>query len=226
MEAAFGDMWVKGEMETLQKNFRTFEYLLFSFTSVIFSCLGILILPFIEIYTKGVTDTEYIRSVLAILITITEGIYCIRQPYLTLVYATGSYQETKNGALVEALVNVVLTFALVPLFGISGAIIGTLVANVFRTTQFAIYISKNILNRNITEVVKRVLWVLLNIAIIIGISCVLLHFVSFSVTWFGWLAEAFVVFIIAVIVTLIMSFLFYCKDLRNLVELLIRTIKK
>lgn len=217
MEAAFGDMWVKKEIESLQRNFGSFEYLLFSFATVVFSCVGVLILPFIALYTKGVTDINYIRVELAILITVAEAMYCIRQPYLTLVYATGSYEQTKKGAAIEAAMNIVLSLILVNFIGITGVIVGTFCANLFRTTQFSLYMSKNILNRSISEVIKRVLWVVVNSAIIVTAALFVQNMFAFPESWWGWLIQAIIVFVISCIVTVATSLVCYRDDFKRLI---------
>lgn len=218
MEAAFGDMWVKREMETLQKNFRSFEYLLFSFATVVFSCVGVLILPFVSLYTKGVTDANYIRVELAVLFTVAEAMYCIRQPYLTLVYATGSYEQTKKGAAIEATMNIVLSLILVQVMGIAGVIVGTLLANVFRTTQFSIYVSKNILKRSMLEVVARVIWVVINSTLVVGSSLLVQNTIKLPMKWWGWVINAGTVFTIACVITVVTSLICYKDDFRRILN--------
>lgn len=213
IEAAFGNMWTRKEYATLKKNFRAYEYVMYTFTAIIFSCAGLLILPFIERYTSNVKDENYIRGGLAILITLAEAFFCIRQPYLTLVQATGFYKETKNGALVEAIMNLLVSLSLVKIVGINGVIIGTLIANIFRTTQFAIFISKNVINRNIIEVAYRFIWTVLTVLLICIPSLFIEKTILFSPSWEGWLIEAIIIFCIACIVSMIMSFVFYKEDL-------------
>ena len=225
MEAAFGDMWVKKEHESLNRNFRAFEYMLYAFTAVVFSCVGVLILPFIAVYTRGVTDVNYIRVDLAVLITIAEAMYCIRQPYLTLVYATGSYEQTKMGALIEAIINIFLSVILVFFIGIVGVIIGTLVANVFRTMQFSLFISKNILKRKYACIIKRFIWLIVTCNIIVILALLFQSKFEFSLTWNGWLIESGIVFSIASVVTILMSIVFYKSDLCYLFKML-RRIKR
>ena len=130
----------KKEYKNLNSNFRTYEFLIYCFTIVVFSCVATLILPFIENYTRGITDINYLRVELAILISLAEIVYCIRQPYLLLVYATGMYEETKKGAAIEAILNLAISFGLVWVIGLPGVIIGTLVANLFRTTQYILFL--------------------------------------------------------------------------------------
>lgn len=213
IEAAFGNMWARQEYETLKKNFRAYEYVMFTFTTVIFSCVGLLILPFIERYTKGVNDVEYLRTGLAVLITLAEAFFCIRQPYLTLVQATGFYKETKNGAMAEAVINLLISVILIQIIGIEGVIIGTLAANLFRTAQYAIFISKHVIQRSISAVLYRFIWVIVNSALIITVSIAVQKNIAFADTWSGWLINAIIVFLISCTVTAVSSLAVYRKDL-------------
>lgn len=226
MEAAFGDMWVKREYSTLAKSFKTYEYMMFTLTTIIFSCVGVLLLPFVRVYTLGVNDINYILPTFAALITIAEGIYCIRQPYMTLVYATGSYEQTKKVAIIEAGINLTLSIVLVNIMGISGVIMATIVANLFCTSMFVYYTSKNILKRSIYVVIRRVVWVLICIGITTVLSNVIGKTIAYNVSWFGWLIEAIVVFTISVVTTLLMSLLFYREDLISLMKKAMSVVKK
>ncbi|MFR5170216.1 MAG: lipopolysaccharide biosynthesis protein [Clostridium paraputrificum] len=227
MEAAFGSIWVKKELKTLEKNFRGFEYLIYTFTVIVFSCVGILILPFIERYTAGISDIEYIRLDLAILITLAEGVFCIRQPYVILVQATGNYKETRNGALIEAILNLIISLMLVNFIGISGVIVGTLVANIFRTMQYTIFISNKVLHRNINEVLKRILWTVSSIGIICFLALIVVNNMIFNLDWSGWIIESVIVFSISCCIALIMSLIFYRKDLIFIINIIKRiSIKK
>ena len=226
MEAAFGNMWAKKEYEVLNRNFKGFEYVMFTFTAVIFSCVGVLIIPFIRRYTVGITDVEYCRIDLAILITVAEAFYCIRQPYMTLVQATGHYKETKNGSAVEAILNLTISLLLINFIGITGVIIGTLVANLFRTIQYSYFISKKVLDRSIMEVIKRIIWTVGTSFTIVLISLMLTRTIVFSKGWFGWIFEAVIVFVISCIVSLIASVLFYKNDLKLILSVGKRMVKR
>lgn len=227
MEAAFGDMWVKKEMENLHRNFKAYEYTIYSFTCVVFSCVGVLILPFISLYTKKVTDINYVRLDLAILITIAEAFFCIRQPYLTLVEATGSYEQTKKGAAVEAGLNIVISLALVPFIGIVGVIIGTMCANIFRTCQYSLYVSKNILNQRISVVIRKICWAVLTSALSVGLSLFVIKLIPWTgFSWFKWIVESMIVFMISTVVLVFSSLLFYKNELMHLIRFMDNAIFK
>ena len=221
MEGAFGDMWAKKEYENFNRNFDTYEYALYTFAAVIFTCVGILFVPFLARYTAGVTDINYLRPTLAILITVTEAMYCVRHPYLTIVQATGNYEATKMGALMEAVINIVVSVVLIQFIGINGVIIGTLVANLIRTTQFAIFSSKNILHRDFKLVIFRFIWLVCDSAVIVAISSVVMSLFTFNTGWSGWIIEAFIVFAISCVVTVIFSLVFYKRDFLRLTNTLL-----
>lgn len=226
LEGAFGDMWVKKETDAINRNFRMFEYGIFTFTAIMFSCVGLLILPFIEQYTKGVTDINYMRVGFAILVTVTEAAHCLRQPYLTLVQAAGFYEETKTGALIEALFNIGISLILVKPLGINGVMIGTLVANVFRTVQYSVFISKNILHRRYSQIVHRLLWLLMVCAVIVVCALPMYKTFSFPAGWSGWLVQAVITFTISCAVALVMSLIFYKSDFLLFKNVFIRALGK
>lgn len=227
LEAAFGNMWVKGEFETLRRRFSMCEHGLYCFVGIVFSCVGVLILPFIKLYTAGVTDINYILLSFAILATVTEAIYCIREPYVILVQATGKYEETKIGAAVEAAINLVVSLVLIKPLGINGVIIGTLVANLFRTVQYAIFASKNILHISLKNNVLKSLWLIITVGIVIIFYIFVGSKINISNGWMGWLIQGAIVFLVACCVVTMMSFVFYKDSMNQLISIILhRSIKK
>jgi len=146
--AAFGNMLAKGEHDLARKNFRVFELIIFNLVSIVYTTAGVMVLPFVSIYTNGITDVEYIRPVFAIISTVAGAIACFRIPYQSIVEAAGHFKQTRNGALVEAIINIVVSVALVIKFGLIGVAIGTFVATAIRSTEYAVYVSKNIIKRS------------------------------------------------------------------------------
>lgn len=214
LEGAFGNMWAKGEKELFRKNFKTYEFIMFSFSSVIFTSLGLLLIPFMKLYTRGITDANYILPGFAVLVTITEAIFCIRQPYVIIVQAAGKYKETKNGAMAEAIINLVVSLVCVNFWGIVGVVIGTLVANAFRTVQYALFSAKNLLNTSLIPFVGRMLWHLLNT----GLTIIIFYFISKLLNvskWADWLLMAVICVLVSLIVTVLSAIVFYRKDFKR-----------
>jgi len=225
LEGAFGNMWARNEIGKFNENFRFFEFLIFSSTSIIFTSVGVLLIPFVKLYTKGVTDVNYIMWDFAILVTITEAMHCIRHPYLIVVQATGNYEATKIGALVEALINISISLVLVNIIGLNGVIIGTLIANTFRTTQYALFISKNIISGSIIGTIKRFVWFIANSAIIVLINSFILSFVQID-GWKGWMIKGVISVLFATVLTVVMSKIFYGEEMKKCLNILMRKVNK
>lgn len=227
MESAFGNMWVKNEKDNFYKNFKVFEFLIASFVSVVFSCTFALIMPFVRLYTVGVTDTNYLRVYFAFVVCFAQAVYCIRTPYVTVVQSCGKYKETMNGAIIEAALNLGLSLALVYWFGLVGVAIGTLAANLFRTTQFSLYVYKNIIKKKYWEFAGKIVWISANIFL----SMLVFYVGGFTVeTWTSWVLYGAICFCVAVLITIVMSFIFYRSDLiysaKKTRKILLTTIKR
>lgn len=214
--AAFGNMFARNEKELIHKNLKIFELIVFGLTSVIYSVAGVLIVPFALIYTKGINDVDYSRPLFALLVTIAGSISCFRLPYQSIVEAVGHFKQTRNGAMIEAGLNIVLSVILVIKFGMVGVAIGTLVATVFRSFQYAIYLSKNIVPRSIFIFIGHIA---VNIIVAL-ITYLVSHFVfDMSVTtWLEWIILAIKITLVTVTVSGALHFVFYHKDIKNLFE--------
>lgn len=215
LEAAFGSMWAKGEIDLLKRHFSGYEYLLSSFVAVVFSCIFVLIMPFVELYTKGVNDAEYLDIVFAVLMVLAELTYCIRQPYITLVQATGNYKATKKAAGTEAVINVVLSLILINIIGIKGVVVGTIVANVYRTVHYMIFVYRNVLNEKMIRMFWKALYIVITIAGVQEVTNILKVNGFFLITtWGQWFFNAIVIFIISVLVASFISFVMLKNDMQ------------
>lgn len=144
-------MIAKGEQEQLNKSYKTYELFYYTITTIAYTCTIILIVPFITVYTFGITDANYIRPVFATLLVLSEFVWAIRLPYSSITLAAGHFKETRKGAWVEAISNIVISLILVWKYGIIGVAIGTLVAMVIRTVEFVYHTNKYILKRKQSE---------------------------------------------------------------------------
>lgn len=209
VDALFGNMLANDEHEHLNKSFKIYETLYFTIITIIFICALNLITPFISIYTSGITDTNYSRLAFGYLIVIAEFFHSIRLPYSTLTLAAGHFKETRIGAWVEAIINILLSVILVFKFGIIGVAIGTLVAMVIRTIEFIYHSSKYILKRNIFDSFKRLIVITFEVLIVLLIMNVIPQLEYNG--YINWIINAFVVAIITIIIVLPINYISY-KD--------------
>lgn len=222
--AAFGNMFAKNEKELIQKNLRLYELIVFGLTSIIYSVAGVMIVPFALVYTSGINDVNYSRPLFAVLVTIAGAFACFRLPYQTIVEAVGHFKQTKNGALMEAGMNIVISVIMVIKFGMVGVAVGTLVATVFRSFQYAHYVSKKLVPRNIFIFVGHVA-VNAVVAVITYLSSRFL-FNSNVENWWQWIVLAVEVTLVCIVSSGVLHFVFYHNDMKNLLEKLKGMLKR
>lgn len=144
---AVGNLLARNEINVLNKLVDRYEAWNNALSTAVATVCAILILPFVSIYTSGVTDTEYIQPVFAFLMIAGSYAYGVRHPFGCVVSAAGHYRETNVGAIGEVVINLGLSLLLVKPLGLIGVAFGTFVAMSFRTIHTVWYLSKNILHR-------------------------------------------------------------------------------
>ena len=224
IDALFGDMIAKNEYENLNKKFNLYEILYFSITTIIFSCTIILITPFISVYTKGITDTNYIRYKFGILLVISEYIAMIRLPYISITYAAGHFKETQIGAWIECLSNITISIILVWKYGIIGVTIGTIVAMTIRTIEFVYHSNKYILKRNNLETIKKVFIVVIETILIVFIYKYLPSVKNDN--YINWFINAFIAFVVSLLIVIITNALFFWNEIKDIKKILLGLIKR
>jgi len=213
--SAFGNMYAKKEYDTMRSNLGIYELIVFSLVSVIYSVTLVMMVPFAVVYTKGVYDVNYSRPLFSAIITMAGVFSCIRMPYQTIVTAAGDFKGTRNGAFVEAGINILLSILLVIRYGLIGVAIGTLFATVFRTFQYSLYIRNHIINRKFSYFIKHLMIFGIIIGLVYGISSL----ITIEIThWGQWILKSAIVTILATLLTLIFNLVFYKNDLHNFIS--------
>lgn len=195
-----------------------------SFTvSILFTAAAILIIPFVSLYTAGVNDADYIRPLFACFLVISEGVYCLRSPYSVMIFASGHFKQTKRGAFIEAGINIVISLLLVKPLGIIGVAIGTAVSMLFRTTEYAYYLSKNIIYVKFDLYIRRIFAIAIS-AVVAAVFCkITLGKMLFQVdSYFAWICSAVLIVLVVLLVNCFVFFVFfpsetkkYCTYIKN-----------
>lgn len=106
-----------------------------------------LFLPFMRVYTAGVTDINYVDGKLAILFVITSLMSQSRVGMSVTVNYAGHFKQTMGRSMAETAINLIVSIAAVYAWGIYGVLLGTVVALLYRTNDFIIYANTKCLNR-------------------------------------------------------------------------------
>ena len=207
--AYFGELYAKSRTRELKNKFDEFEAIYHVILTIIFFCIGRLIVPFVSVYTYGINDANYIVPVFALILTIAQWLYCARLPYHIMIKAAGHYRGTQNSAFIEAVLNVIISVTTVYAWGIVGVALGTAVAMLYRSVYYWIYLRKNILVRPL----KKVLFIYGRDCIIVILAYVFTIKMSLQeCTYFSWFVLATMVFVITTVVAI---FIFLLTDLQR-----------
>ena len=217
MEAVFGDMLARDEKKELHATFQTYETILSLVSIVLFSVATVLIIPFIKLYTAGITDADYIQPLFALLMILTALSYCWRLPYHSMIIAAGHFKKTSIAAYGEAIVNIVLSVVLVFYFDLAGVAVATLIATWYRFVYYVFYLSKNIFNRSVKFFVKR--FIINTITFIC--SCVSGFAVASCFmfeSYLEWACCGAVLVLMICLITLGCNLIFFKDDCRRLIK--------
>lgn len=78
----------------------------------------------------------------------------MRLPYHNITIAAGLFKQTRLVAYGEVAINIIFSITLVIKSGLTGIALGTLFAVIFRFLFCVVYVSKNIIDRKVSVVIK------------------------------------------------------------------------
>lgn len=223
IQAMFGNIIAKNEMGKLREVYNVFEWVIHTIITLLFTITGKMIVPFVLIYTSGTNDAIYEAPLFAMLMTIAFGMNSIRNAMYILIRSAGHYKQTQTASMVEALINISISIALVHKFGLVGVAIGTLLSAIFYSIYLTFYLKKEILNRKIAKTLKQfIVDVVSVIVMILTTSPVVVD----SKTIIGWISTAILITIICILDVFLIQMIFYNKMLKKCLKSLFAGLHK
>ena len=213
LSAGFGDLIARNELDILKKSTKEFEFAYYYILTIIYSTALIMIMPFITIYTAGITDTKYNVPLLGFLFVVNGLFYNIKTPQSMLIISAGLYQETRIRVTIQGLIIVCLGIALAPTWGLPGILIASIASNVYRTIDLLFFVPKNITKVPISSSMFRMLRVLISVCII---AIPFMYIKVSANNYFHWVLNAVCVGVYAVVVTSVIGILFDRTEIKGL----------
>ena len=109
---SFGNLVAEGDYNKINRVFEVFQYVFFMLNTFLYMCAAYMILPFIRIYTNGITDAQYINQLLSISIIVYGIIYTYRIPYNIIISTNGLFKETWLQPLISAVISLFASIVL------------------------------------------------------------------------------------------------------------------
>lgn len=220
IQAVMGEMWAKQELKELSSFFGKIEWAIHLAVTLIFGCTLMLIVPFVKVYTLGITDVNYNVPIFAVVLTLANAIHCLRLPYKILILAGGHYKQTQHNYIIAACLNLSISIIMVIKWGLVGVAIGTLVAMSYQTIWMAYYDSKNLIKWPFKLFLKQlgidVVSVILGVILTNGLKMT-------DISYFSWIILAIKTGLIWLFVIILVNIVAYCK---NMIWIVRRILKK
>lgn len=219
VEAYLGNLWARQDEEGLKITFNLTEWIVHTAVIFVFGCTGFLIVPFIQCYTKGITDANYIQPLFAALIVMAHACHCLRLPYNLMIFAAGHYKETQNNYIIATIMNIVISIACVKQWGLVGVAIGTFVSMLYQTIWMAFYNAKHLVKRSMKIFAKQCMVDALTVCCYTVIPLARQLTVVSYINWVFLAVETAVIFFV---ISMIINFVFYRRYLLQLPSVLLK----
>jgi len=222
IQSAAGALWAKAEKHTIYSMFEMIEIILHMITVFVFGCTAVLLVPFVQVYTQGLTDANYIQPAFATVLTLAYAVRCLRTPYNIWILAAGHYRQTQKCHITATVLNIMISIAALQKWGLVGIAIGTLVALVYQTIWMAVYVTNHLVSRSKILLIKQVC-----------IDCIMFRVLVLltgqiqlrEMTYLGFLIMAMKVVIIALAVLVAIVLVFYKDKISKMGNLKIKKLR-
>lgn len=128
--------------------YNVFETYNMTLTFSLYCVANIFIIPFLKLYTAGVTDINYFDKFLSYLFVATYLLSNGRSAAQRVIEYAGHFKLTQDRSIIESIINIVVSLICVFKFGMYGVLFGTIAALLYRTNDMIIYSSKRLLNKS------------------------------------------------------------------------------
>ena len=185
-------------------------------TFVIYTLMAVFLLPLIQIYTKGINDANYTNSLLVILFVVMNLLSNGKLPSNHVLEYSGKFEETRSHAIWEMIINIAVSIVSILKWGICGAILGTIVALLYRGTMMIYYSNRKVLMRGMFHTYK--LWIV-NGAVFAALMAIF-YVDSFSGLSFTKLLIKGIIHSFWIVPLYIgVNYIFFKRSFKNLIEL-------
>lgn len=211
IEPTIGQAYAKNDLKELHQKLDLYEFIIFFSVGFLFTVTAMLIAPFVMIYTKGITDTDYYQPIFGAMLVFSEALYLLKYPHVTLSYVANKFKEITIPAFIEALINIIVSIVLVQKLGLIGVAIGTATGMLYRMLFHVYFTSRLIPGRR-----QRIFYIKLLVitgATVIGILIGCSMFPLSDLSLANWLLHAIIYCFIFGVIYFVMSKIFFGKEI-------------
>ena len=222
VSSTFGDLIARKEILRFQRAYNDFELLYYLLIAGAYGVTFVMIMPFILLYTQGVTDTNYNLPWIGFLMVLNGLMFNMKTPQGMLVISAGLYKETRWQTTTQAMIMLIFGIVLGKMYGLYGILIASILSNLYRDIDLVYFIPKYVTKLPKKNTVYRITAVCI-ITALIYIPYLYIH-INIS-SFFMWIIMTLGVMLYALIIIVIYIVVFERKTLNGLKER-IKNLKK
>ena len=163
-----------------RKLFECYEMYYMALVFSLYSIAHIFLLPFLALYTEGVTDVNYLDPNLPFLFIASHLLSSGRSACNQAINVAGHFKLTQSRAIAESAINLIVSVIAVQYWGIYGVLFGTIAALLYRTNDIILYANRKILDRRAWITYRRWFLNLAVYALVVTTAKYLLSFVALN----------------------------------------------
>lgn len=213
LSASFGNIYASESEENVKKLVTEFMTGYYYVLTILYTIAVIMIVPFVDVYTKGITDANYHVPLFGFLIVLKGVIENLYSPHGMFIHSFGKFREIRICFVFQAILAVVSTIILTKIWNIDGAMIAMVITHLY-TVIYYLCITK-------TKIVR--ISMKHNIMLILLVLCIFisLYFMSHiigihAVNYPQWTLCAVITGIIVIGITTICFFVADPSNMRTL----------
>lgn len=134
-----------------------FELIFMTAVTILMSCCSVLAVPFVQLYTKGVTDVNYIYVFLPTMFGLIQILSWDRYVTGNLSGIAGHAKVVSKISVIEATSNIILSVLLAPRMGLYGITLATVISLVFKLAYLTYLGNVVVLKRGIWSSLSKIL---------------------------------------------------------------------
>ena len=182
-----------------------------------------MIMPFISLYTRGITDAEYYNPLFGMLFVLNALAYNIKTPQGMLVISAGHYKETRLQVTLQGGIAIVAGVLLSIKFGLNGIILGVMASNIYRDIDLFFYVPKKITQLPVKKTIRKIVCMIIEIVVI----CLPFHYLNIRCdSYFQWIKIAVAVTFYAAVIIIAMGIICNRKEIEGIWKRIIELRRK
>ena len=220
-QAGLGNLIASGDRERISLTVDRFELVQAAAATVLYTVTALMLMPFIRLYTSGMTDISYIRPTFGYLMIAAEVIFCFRSIYSTVLAAANMFKQTRRGAVLECTVNLCVSLVTVALLKkpLTGVALGTVAGMAVRYLWELGFLADNLLHRPVKKGLGLLGVSLLGAAASVLVCKSLLDYAQVGSVW-EWVCCGAATTLITAAVSAAVYWVFYRQRVKSLLRLL------